>query len=116
MQFVLTGFTPDKNFRVFAFEGIEADRTRTEFTVRTDLSLILRYGIGLQELPVLCRGLLERCVEGDPQRTLTFTEAEMSIYADRRASDRAEVQRKKALRRPSTPKPTNPVLVPGVIL
>lgn len=51
MQFILTGFTPDTGFRVFAFQGIGTDRTRTDFTVRTDLSLIRRYGIRMQELP-----------------------------------------------------------------
>ena len=29
MQFILTGFTQDHEFRVFAFEGIAADRVRT---------------------------------------------------------------------------------------
>lgn len=42
MQFVLTGFIPDTGFRVFAFDGIAEDRSRTGFTVRTDLALIRR--------------------------------------------------------------------------
>jgi hypothetical protein len=100
MQFILTGFTPDTGFRVFAFEGIAADRTRTEFTVRTDLSLIRRYGIRVQELPLLCRGLLERRDEGQQERTLTFTEEEMRAHAKSCAAERDAAQRRKSRRSP----------------
>lgn len=100
VQFIITGFTPDMGFRVFAFQRIEADRTRTEFTVRTDLSLIRRYGIRMQELPLLCRELLERRDEGEQERTLTFTEEEMRVHAEDRAVERAAAQRRKSMRRP----------------
>jgi hypothetical protein len=100
MQFILTGFTPDMKFRVFAFQGIEADRTWTEFTVRTDLSLIQRYGIRVQELPLLCRGLLERRDEGEQERTFTFTEEEMRMHANSRAADQDAAQGRKSTRRP----------------
>ena len=60
MQFVMTGFTQDIGFRVFAFEGIAGDGTRTPFTVRLDLALSRKYGIRIQELPLLCLGHLER--------------------------------------------------------
>ncbi len=63
MQFVLTGFTHDKGFRVFTFDRIGEDRVRTKCTVRADLSLIRNYGIHIQELPLLCRGLLDRSDE-----------------------------------------------------
>ena len=52
MQFILTGFTQEAGFRVFTFESLAADRTRTKFTVKTDLSLIRNYGIQVQELPL----------------------------------------------------------------
>lgn len=57
MQYILSGFTQDMGFRVFRFEGVAVDRprTRTVFTVRADLALIRRYGIQIQELPLLCR-------------------------------------------------------------
>lgn len=98
-QYVLTGFTPDTGFRVFSFEAVGTDRTRTEFTVRTDLSLIRQYGIPLQALPLLCRGLLERGLASD-DRALTFTEEEMRMDADHRAADREAAQRRKPARRP----------------
>src|SRR5579859_5539370 len=100
MQFNLLGFTESTGFRVFAFEGINADRTRTGFTVRADLALTRRYGIRLQELPLLCRGLLERQVLGEELRMLTFTEADMSLFSSDRA--RTDALKKKSPRRAPT--------------
>jgi hypothetical protein len=100
MQFVLTGFTPDTGFRVFAFDGIAEDRSRIAFTVRTDLELSRRYGIQMQDLPLLCRGLLERRDENEPGRSLIFTEAEMRLHADHCAAEKDAAQKKKAARRP----------------
>ena len=102
MQFILTGFTPDTGFRVFAFEGIAADRTRTGFTVRADLDLVRRYGIRVQELPLLCRRLLERGDEDGQEHTVIFTEAEMRQHADVCAAEREAAKIKKASRRPPT--------------
>lgn len=81
MQFILTGFTQEMAFRVFAFEGVNADRTRTKYTVRADLGLVRRYGIRVQELPLLCRAVLEKCGEAEEKRAWTFTEGEMQLLA-----------------------------------
>ena len=100
MQFILTGFSEVAGFRIFAFEGIAADRTRAAFTVRTNLALTRRYGIRLQELPLLCRAVLERR-EGEKQRAFTFTEGDMRLHADGvRAREEAARQRKSPGRRP----------------
>ena len=101
MQFVLTGFTPDIGFRVFAFDGIAEDRSRTGFTVRTDLALIRKYGIQMQDLPLLCRGVLERRDESAGHE-LIFTEAEMRLHADHLAAEKDAAQKRKAARRPPT--------------
>ena len=69
-RFILNGFTHDKGFRQFAFEGIEEDRDRTQFTVRADLTLARAYGIHIQDLPLLCREFLERrAVTEDARRS-----------------------------------------------
>lgn len=107
MQFILTGFTQDRGFRVFGFEGIGPDRTRTPFTVRTDLALVRRYGIRVQELPLLCRGLLEQRDETERGRAVTFTEAEMRRYADNAAAEREAALRKR--RSTHKPSPANVV-------
>ena len=102
MQFVLTGFTQDMGFRVFAFERVGDDRVRTPFTVRADLTLIRRYEIRVQELPLLCRGLLERRDETPEMRTFTFTEEDMRHYANDCATARqAAAAKRKPPRRPS---------------
>ena len=105
MQFVLTGFTHDMGFRVFAFERIEEDRTRTKCTVRADLVLVRRYGIQIQELPLLCRNLLDRGEAGGESLSLTFTEPEMCACATERAAVRAAAANKRKLQKPAGENP-----------
>ena len=99
LQFILTGFTQDMGFRVFAFERMGEGRVRTKFTVRADLSLIRRYDIRMQELPLLCRNLLERCNDVETC-TVIFTEAEMSLHAQDCAAARQAAALKRKPRRP----------------
>jgi hypothetical protein len=102
MPIILTGFTQDMEFRVFAFECVGADRTRTAYTVKADLSLIRRYDIRMQELPLLCRSLLELREAADQTRTFIFTEDKMRACANERAAARAAAaQKRKAPREPS---------------
>ena len=101
MQFILTGFTQDMAFRVFAFERMGLDRVRTKYVVKADLALVRRYGIQVQELPLLCRNLLQQLDESVETRTLTFTEDDMSLHAkDRAAAKDAAAQKRKPPRRP----------------
>jgi hypothetical protein len=101
MQYILTGFTHNMGFREFAFEGVGEDRVRTAYRVRADLGLIKRYGIRMQELPLLCRGILERRTESEPQRAFTYSEADMGQYASLAATRTALAQKRKAPRRPT---------------
>lgn len=103
MQFILTGFTQDMAFRVFAFECVNADRTRTKYAVRADLGLARRYGIRVQELPLLCRAVLEKSGEAARNRTLTFTEDEMQLRARDSALAREMATRKKPRRTATSP-------------
>ena len=101
MQFVLTGFKQDMGSRVFAFDGVGPDRSHTAFTVRADLALSRKYGIAIQELPLLCRSCLERREEGLEGRTFTFTEEEMRSHSLGVAAIRDEAaRRRKPPRRP----------------
>jgi hypothetical protein len=101
MRFSLQGFSQDMGFRVFVFEGIAADRTRTPFTVKTDLALVRRYGIRLQELPLLCREVLERRDDAAEKRAFTYSEAEMSVYAEGVAAREKAAQKRRMPRRPA---------------
>ena len=100
MQFILTGFTQDLTFRVFAFERMGSDKVRTKMAVRADLALVRRYGIQMQELPLLCRNLLERSDNSAEMHTLTFSEDDMCLHAkDRASAKEAAAQRRKPARR-----------------
>lgn len=116
MQFTLTGFTQDTGCRVFAYEGTGEDRVRIKFTVRADLALSRKYGIRLQELPLMCLGILERSSAGDEatgaepapaERSLTFTEAAMIHYADEcvAARDALALKRSSLRRQPKAAAP-----------
>lgn len=102
LRFVLNGFSPDKGFRLFKFqrlETLEGVQTRRDFTVRTDLSLIRGYGIHVQELPLLCRELLERRADSEAAQHLTYTEEDMRLHqADRIAAQ--QTPRKMSARKP----------------
>ena len=101
MQFILTGFTQELGFRVFAFERMGEDRVRTRWTVRADLALSRRYGIRLQELPLMCRGLLERGDDAEETRAIIFSEELMRTCADERAAAKeGAAHKRKAPRRP----------------
>ncbi len=100
MQFVLQGFSQVVGLRVFAFEGITTDHQRTPFTVSADLSVARRYGIRLQELPLLCRGVLERGHDGGKDRKFAYTEEEMRIHSCNAAAEKEAARKRKPFRRP----------------
>ena len=96
-SFVLTGFSHDLGFRVFEFDCVEA-RPRTHYTVRADLTLVRKYGIHIQELPLLCRKLLDASEAPGP--SLTVSEADMIACAEKEAF-RNQAKVRKPWRRPS---------------
>jgi hypothetical protein len=101
MQFSLAGFTQVDGSRVFAFEGLAGDRTRHSFTVKANLALARQYRIPLQDLPLLCRALLDGCEPGGPIQAFTYSEAQMRQHADNAAS------LKQAARRRVPPRPNH---------
>ncbi len=101
MQFVLTGFDEIPGFRVFAFEGVAADRTRVQFSVKADMTMARKYGIRAQEFPLLCRALLDqRFEEGAAKRSFIYSEDDMRLYAESAAARTEAAQRRKPPRRP----------------
>jgi len=100
--FVLNGFSDEMGVRVFTFERVSAGRVRVlrmPFTVRTDVALAHKHGIRLQELPLLCRSVLERDHENQEQRAFTYTEEDMCQHADRIAARDEEAKHVKAARK-----------------
>jgi hypothetical protein len=100
-HFILKGFSQAMEFRVFEFDGLMANSVRAAFTVKIDTALARKYGIRLQELPLLCRGVLDQYQEGE-QRCFLYTEANMSEYAYSVAAREEAAKRKK----PRQPAPT----------
>lgn len=103
MQFVLKGFSEAAGFRIFLFDGIDANRKRLEFTVKTDVALSRQYGIRLQELPLLCRALLESQDAGEENRSFTYSEIEMGQHARMQAARVEAARNRKPPRRPANP-------------
>lgn len=104
VQFIVTGFRQNLQFRMFTFERVAGDYSRSAYTVSADTALVRKHGISVQELPLLCLQLLERAeqVESNPdpssddRREITFTEEDMLSYAKELASAReASKQRRK---------------------
>ena len=85
-SFVLAGFSHHFGFRVFEFDCLENGRPRSRYTVRADLTLVRKHGIHLQDLPLLCRRLLDRREEVEDATSLTLTEAEMMACVEREAA------------------------------
>jgi hypothetical protein len=102
MHFILRGFKQVMGFRVFTFEGITEERVRSIFTVRADLSLAHRYDVPLQDLPVLCRSVLERLHDSGDKRAYAFTEEDMCLFAKDMAARALAAKQRKPARRPVT--------------
>lgn len=100
IQFVLKGFRDATGSREFVFEGIKPDRTRAEYTVRTNLALTRQFGIRLQELPLLCRGMLDRLELDEARRAFTYSEREMGEYAQEEAARAAALRNRRPPKRP----------------
>lgn len=82
VRFTLMGFDQKAaSLRQYTFQG-DVDGVRTAFTVGVDLAVMLKVGIHIQELPLLCREILEQRAEGEEKHTLTLTEDELRVHAE----------------------------------
>lgn len=100
MEYQFTGFTHNGEFREFSFNRVDDDRSKTPFKVIADLALSRKYHIAVQELPLLCKHLLEQMPEGSGPRTLTFTETDMQTLVTTRLASQRQNVHKKIQRRP----------------
>ena len=98
MEFVLVGFKQLDAIRQFSFDVVGQDGSRQQVTIGVDLGLIRRYGIPLQELPLLCRRLLENRAKIE---TTMFAESDMIEHLKERAAQaKASMKKRRAHRRP----------------
>ena len=102
-DFTLIGFSQQGSVRHFAFQCRNDDWSHSDFTVDADTNLIRRYGISLQELPLLCRRLLEETSPVTPGCVLIFGEDKMQRHADQRqTSERIAQEKKRPPRKPNS--------------
>ena len=99
LQFFLTGFSQTAGIRIYTFQGRVA-ALRIDYTVEVDLSLIPGYGIRIQDLPLLCRELLEQRAQSDEINALVFTEQRMRSHAEQLSLARNDAEQRKKRRRP----------------
>jgi hypothetical protein len=93
-QFLLSGFTQTAGIRIYAFEG-RVDAQRMAYTVEVDLALIPGYGIRIQDLPLLCRELLQQGAPPNEIGAVVFTEQRMRSHAEKLAVARDEAEHRK---------------------
>lgn len=98
MTIALAGFRTFDNVRRYYFDVVAEDRSRQHVTVGADLDLVRRYRIPLQELPLLCRRLLEGHTKIE---TTMFTERDMAQYATERTAQTNALTQKRQARRPA---------------
>ena len=94
LQFFLTGFSQTAGIRIYAFQG-RLEAHRSDYTVEVDLALIPGYGIRIQELPLLCRELLQQGVQPDEAKAFVFTEQRMRSHAQVLSLSREDAEQKK---------------------
>ena len=100
-DFIMTGFHQTDGIRYYVYQAQRPDGSLSESTVDADVKLLRKHGIALQELPLLCRRLLEKQDTHDALRSVTFTEDLMKEQADHRAALKQAAQdKKKTYRRP----------------
>jgi len=92
-QFFLTGFSQAAGVRTYAFQ-CRVDANKLDYTVAVDLALISGYGIRIQDLPLLCRELLQQGEPGE-KSAFVFTEQLMHTHADKLAAARLEADHRK---------------------
>lgn len=99
-DFILTGFHQAQGIRYYVYQSQRDDGSLGEFTVDADVRLLQKHGIALQELPLLCRHLLEKLDSDTSLRAVTFTEDLMKEQSDLRAALKQVAEsRKKTYRR-----------------
>jgi hypothetical protein len=82
MSFILLGFSQQDNVRSFSFERVDTDGTRSRFSVDADLLLLRQFDIKVQDLPLLCRQILDSQPLNSEIRKVDVTAANMRSHAE----------------------------------
>lgn len=88
------------------FESLPRETDNGVYWVRADMQLVLRHQIPVQELPLLCRAVLERRSAAEPnstERTVIYTQEDMQEHSDAREQTEQLRLRRAFARRPKAP-------------
>lgn len=99
VDYVLAGFRQLEHTRQYYFDAINEDHERKRISVSANVELARKYGISLQELPLLCRRLLEKQSNAT---SIDFTESEMVLFAEKRAAEANAAMIHRRPRRPAS--------------
>ena len=107
MKLLYTGFAhKTTGIREYMFQGLIADGTRKGLLVTTDVALLTKHHIQIQEVPMMCLRLLESTAEAQPQLALfILTEADMLAHIRAKAAVKEQAISKKMKRSPSVENP-----------
>ena len=106
LQFFLAGFKQTAGLRIYTFQG-RVEARRIDYTVEVDLALIPGYGIRIQDLPLLCRELLEQRAQPDESNSFVLTEQRMQSHAEQLSVARHDAEQRKKRRRLETADPAD---------
>ena len=117
MKLLYTGFAhKTAGIREYMFQAIVADGTRKGILVTTDVALLTKHHIQIQEAPMMCLRLLETSAEAQPQLALfILTEADMLAYVRAKAALKEQATSKR-MKRPATETPDDLTVTPGLHL
>jgi len=85
--------------RQYNFQGLIPDGTRKGFFVTTDVAMLTKHHIQIQEVPMMCLRLLESATEAQPQLELfILTEADMLAHISAKAAIKEQATSKRMKR------------------
>ena len=85
--------------RQYNFQGLIPDGTRKGFFVTTDVALLTKHHIQIQEVPMMCLRLLEGAAEAQPQlEFFILTEADMLAHISAKAAIKEQATSKRMKR------------------
>jgi hypothetical protein len=100
MKLLYMGFAhKTTGIRHYSFQGQIPDGTRKGFFVSTDVALLTKHHIQIQEVPMMCLRLLESAAEAQPQLALfILTEADMLAHISAKAAVKEQATSKRMKR------------------
>jgi len=117
VKLLYTGFVhKTTGIREYMFQALVADGTRKGLLVTTDVALLTKHHIQIQEVPMMCLRLLETSTEAEPQLALfNLTEADMVSHVRAKAAIREQAMSKR-MKRSSVPEtPEDLHVTPGLL-